>query len=98
DSIWCTLNERLESNLPNHLLVNYDACDDELYCLDFKQHNEEPKVVLFVTRVPLENQTYEVISDDFGDFLLTLFHIQLDRDQYENCRPNNPILFQMEIS
>ena len=81
DSIWCTLNERFESNLPNHLLVIYDAGDDELYCLDFKQHNEEPKVVLFVPRVPLENQTYEVIADDFGDFLLKLVHLEMDIDK-----------------
>src|SRR5699024_7027672 len=32
DSIWLTLNERTESSLPSHLLVIYDAGDDELYC------------------------------------------------------------------
>lgn len=78
DAIWCTLTERVESNLPNNLLVIYDSGDDELYCLDFKQYNEEPKVVVFVPRVTLENQKYEVIADDFGDFLLELVKLELE--------------------
>lgn len=32
----------------------------------------EPKVVSFVPGVKLESQSYEIIANDFGDFLLDL--------------------------
>lgn len=74
DAIWYTLTERKEINLPNNLLVIYDTGSDELFCLDFNQLDEkgEPKVVSFVPGIDLENQSYEVIANDFGDFLLDL--------------------------
>ncbi|MEC2159695.1 SMI1/KNR4 family protein [Virgibacillus halodenitrificans] len=74
DAIWYTLTERREINLPNNLLVIYDTGSDEIYCLDFSQHNDngEPKVVSFVPGVKVENQTYEIIANDFGDLLLDL--------------------------
>jgi len=31
---------------------------------------EEPKVVSFIPGLDLEDQTYEIIANDFGDFLL----------------------------
>ncbi|MFD2132799.1 SMI1/KNR4 family protein [Pseudogracilibacillus auburnensis] len=74
DAIWSTLTERKEINLPVNLLVIYDTGSDELFCLDFNQSddNGEPNVVSFVPGVDLENQTYEIIANDFGDFLLDL--------------------------
>lgn len=74
DAIWYTLTERKEINLPNNLLVIYDTGSDELFCLDFNQLDEkgEPKVVSFVPGIDLESQSYEVIANDFGDFLLDL--------------------------
>lgn len=74
DAIWYTLTERKEINLPNNLLVIYDTGSDELFCLDYNQNDEngEPKVVSFVPGVNLERQTYEIIANDFGDFLLSL--------------------------
>lgn len=74
DAIWYTLTERKEINLPNNLLVIYDTGSDELFCLDYNQNDEngEPKVVSFVPGVDLESQTYEIIANDFGDFLLSL--------------------------
>lgn len=74
DAIWYTLTERKEINLPSNLLVIYDTGSDELFCLDFNQLDDkgEPKVVSFVPGVELESQTYEIIANDFGDFLLDL--------------------------
>ncbi len=74
NGIWYTLTERDELNLPNDFLVIYDTGSDELFCLDFNQLDEkgEPKVVSFVPGVELENQEYEIIAEDFGDFLLDL--------------------------
>jgi len=74
DAIWYTLTERQESNLPSNLLVIYDTGSDEIFCLDFNQldDNREPKVVSFVPGVELESQTYEIIANDFGDFLVDL--------------------------
>lgn len=63
-----------EINLPKNLLIIYDTGSDELFCLDFNKsrEKEEPKVVSFVPGVELESQTYEIIANDFGDFLLNL--------------------------
>lgn len=74
DAIWYTLTERKEINLPNNLLVIFDTGSDELFCLDFNQLDEkgEPKVVSFVPGIELESQSYEIIANDFGDFLLDL--------------------------
>lgn len=72
DAIWYTLTERNEINLPNNFLIIYDTGSDELFCLDFNKSSEtkEPKVVSFVPGIELESQTYEIIANDFGDFLL----------------------------
>lgn len=74
DAIWYTLIERREINLPDNLLVIYDTGSDEIFCLDYNHldDNGEPKVVSFVPGVDLESQTYEIIANDFGDFLLDL--------------------------
>lgn len=74
DAIWYTLTERKEMNLPDNLLAIYDTGSDEIYCLDYSNldNNGEPKVVAFVPGVDLESQTYEIIANDFGDFLLDL--------------------------
>ncbi|HDK7166204.1 TPA: SMI1/KNR4 family protein [Clostridium botulinum] len=70
--IWYTLTERKESNLPLNLLVIYDTGGDELFCLDFNKLNEEdePAVVAFIPGIDLKYQRYEIIAEDFGDFLL----------------------------
>lgn len=72
NGIWYTLTERKESNLPLNLLVIYDTGGDELFCLDFNKLNEEdePAVVVFIPGIDLKYQKYEIIAEDFGDFLL----------------------------
>lgn len=79
DAIWFTLTERREINLPNNLLVIYDTGSDEIFCLDYNQldDNGEPRVVSFVPGVDLESQTYEIIANDFGDFLLDLVQLEV---------------------
>lgn len=74
DAIWYTLTERDENEIPEKLLIVYDTGSDELFCLDFNQLNVvgEPKVVSFVPGMNLDRQTYEIIANDFGDFLLDL--------------------------
>ena len=74
DAIWYTLTERNEINLPNNFLIIYDTGSDELFCLDLNKSSEtkEPKVVSFVPGIELKSQTYEIIANDFGEFLLNL--------------------------
>lgn len=74
DAIWYTLTERKEINLSKNLLVIYHTGSDELFCLDFNQLDEkgEPKVVSYVPGIELERQIYDIIANDFGDFLLDL--------------------------
>lgn len=71
DAIWYTLTERREVNLPSNLLIIYDTGSGELFCLDFN-HREEPNVVQYIPGVESNEQTFEVIANDFGDFLLDL--------------------------
>lgn len=79
DAIWYTLTERREINLPKNLLVIYDTGSDELFCLDFNKQdiNGEPEVVSFVPGVELKYQEYNVVANDFGDFLLDLVNQEL---------------------
>ncbi|WP_409271554.1 SMI1/KNR4 family protein [Neobacillus sp. SCS-31] len=79
DAIWCTLTEREDSNLPNHLLVIYDTGMDDLFCLDFKKINEvgEPQVVSYIPGIDLHNQNFTVVANDFGDFLLDLVNQEI---------------------
>ncbi|UOQ94879.1 SMI1/KNR4 family protein [Halobacillus shinanisalinarum] len=79
DAIWFTLTERKETGLPNDLLVIYDTGGDELFCLDFNKldENGEPKVVSYVPGMKLDDQVYQVIAHDFGEFLLGLVRQEL---------------------
>jgi len=74
NGVWYTLKQRETCHLPNHLLIIYNTESDEYFCLDFSKLNEEgePQVVAYAHCVDVEYQTYEKISDDFGDFLLEL--------------------------
>lgn len=80
DAIWYTLMEREEIKLPPNLLVIYDSGGEELCCLDFSNLNEmrEPRVVSFILGQPLTAQKFEIIADDFGDFLLDLITKEIE--------------------
>lgn len=72
DSIWCTLVERREVGLLNHLVIISDTGNGGFLCLDFKKltTENEPSVVYYQSGLEEEFQTYEVVAEDFGDFLL----------------------------
>lgn len=79
DAIWYTLVERIQVSLPDTLLVIYDTGSEELFCLDFRKLTSEgePAVVVFVPGVDLDYQKYEIIANDFGEFLLKRIKIEL---------------------
>jgi hypothetical protein len=75
DAIWVTLSERKEFNLPQNLLVISDTGMGEWYCLDFNQCNIEGEPLVIVYDY---EQECEVVSNDFGDFLLSRVKEELD--------------------
>lgn len=72
DAIWYTLTERKEVNMPSYLIVIYDTTMGELFCLNYEKLNEnsEPKITTYIPGLEEENQTFEVIANSFGEFLL----------------------------
>jgi antitoxin YobK len=61
--------------LPQNLLIIYHTGGAEMFCLDFRK--AEPKVVSYTIGVSSEHQTYEVIANDFGEFLLQRINFEL---------------------
>lgn len=80
DAIWYTLTLRKSVNLPPNYLVIYEVGDGDVFCLDFNNQDKknEPKVIVLDPGFALENQSIELIADDFGDFLLELVEAELD--------------------
>ncbi len=74
DGIWYTLVERRQVGLPNDLIVIYDLGGyGEIFCLDLGMlRDEEAPVIAYHPGYPVEEQHKEIISKDFGEFLLTL--------------------------
>ena len=60
-------------------LVSVPVAKLTCYCLDFNKINEdgEPPVVVFVPGVDTEHQTYEIIAEDFGNYLLQVVEQEL---------------------
>lgn len=69
DSVWLTLFERKDTNLPGNLVIIYALGNGELFCLDYNKLNSdgEPTIVSYVQYN--ESNDYELIYDSFGDFL-----------------------------
>ena len=80
DAIWYTITEREEINLPIRLLVIYDTGIGELYCVDFNTVSqfEEPTIISYIPGIDNDMQKYEVVSNDFGDFLYELVKGELN--------------------
>ncbi|MCZ7567371.1 MAG: SMI1/KNR4 family protein [Ardenticatenaceae bacterium] len=79
DAIWYTLTERKEVNLPNGLVVIYAVGDGGLYCLDLQSKKvDEAPVVVYEPGLPNEEQFYEVVAKDFGEFLLDLVQREIN--------------------
>jgi hypothetical protein len=74
DAIWYTLTERREINMPDYLIIIYSVGNGELFALNYNMLNEnrEPKVTSYWPGFALEAQSFEVIANDFGDFLLDI--------------------------
>ncbi|MFC4775746.1 SMI1/KNR4 family protein [Paenibacillus sp. GCM10023252] len=70
DAVWYTLKLREEDelSLPRHLVAIYHTGGGEIFCLNTS--TTDGQVVSFAIGYDLENQTYKVISDSFGEFLL----------------------------
>lgn len=79
DAIWYTLKQRKEVNLPSTLVIIYHTGGEEMFCLNFNKlgKHQEPVVVSYVIGVDLEFQTYEIIANDFGEFLLQRVKMEL---------------------
>lgn len=79
DAIWFTIKQRKDINLPSNLLIIYHTGGEEIFCLDFSKLNKsnEPAVVSYAIGVDLEFQAYEVIANDFGEFILQRVKIEL---------------------
>ncbi|APM37705.1 SMI1/KNR4 family protein [Clostridium kluyveri] len=79
NGVWFTLTERQEIQMPENLLVLCDTGSDEFFCLDFNKLNNdgEPPVVAFIPGVDNEHQTYEIIAEDFGNYLLQVVEQEL---------------------
>lgn len=78
DGIWYTLDLRRTCNLPKNLLVIYDLGNGEIYCQDYNKVDEsEPKIVVYVPGFDNQDQTYEVIADNFGDFLVRQLNLEI---------------------
>lgn len=79
DAIWFTLKQRREISLPNNLLIIYHTGGEEMFCLDFYKNSEslEPNVVSYSIGVEQKLQRYEVIANDFGEFLLQRIYSEL---------------------
>lgn len=95
DAIWYTLKQRREANLPSNLVIIYYAGGEEMFCLDINKLGkyEESVVVSYLIGVDLEYQTYEIIADDFGEFLLQRVKSELgisQRAQLKLCKPPQP--------
>ena len=81
DAVWYTLVIRKDVKMPNYLLAIYGVGDGELFVLNYDKLNEngEPKVTAYSPGYAEDEQTFEVIANDFGDFLLGRVKRTLDR-------------------
>ena len=81
DAIWYTLKQRKEVNLPQNLLVIYHSGGEEMFCLDINKTGKdaESMIVSYVTGIDSKYQTYEIIAEDFGEFLLQRVKFELGR-------------------
>lgn len=79
DAIWFTLKQRKEVNLPKNLVIIYHSGGEEMFCLDVNKIGKykEPVVVSYVIGVEAKFQKYEVIANDFGEFLLQKVKLEL---------------------
>ncbi|MGA4722181.1 SMI1/KNR4 family protein [Fictibacillus nanhaiensis] len=71
---WITKKLREEEGLPNSLICVYSTgYDNEYYCLDCSNvkdsEGDGAQVVLYVSGLAMDEQSFEVVAKDFGEFL-----------------------------
>lgn len=72
NGIWLTLDERKKWSYPKHLIIVSDTGDGFWYALDSSKPNKDGEypVVVYNPDAVEDNYKYELINEDFGDFLL----------------------------
>lgn len=72
--VWVTLTERINAQMRMNLLPIYDTTVGEYFALDFSRLNAngEPKIVSYFPDFEEAEQKYEIIADNFGEFLVEL--------------------------
>ncbi len=87
DAIWYSLQEQRDSNLPRGFVAICNSGDGEIICLDCEDLPTEPPVMVFEPGYPLEEQCWEVVAEDFGEFFLGLVKNEIQHFS----RPSPPI-------
>lgn len=80
DTVWSTLNERKLVNMPKYLVILYNTGMGEMYCLNYKDLNEnnEPKVTSYFPDFSEDAQKNEVLYNNFGEFLLDMVNEEIN--------------------
>lgn len=78
DAVWYTTRLREEVGLLRSLVAIHDTGGGEIFCLDISKPNAP--IVAYAIGYDLEVQTYEVIANDFGEFLLDRVEFVLEAE------------------
>ncbi|PWW17441.1 SUKH superfamily protein [Cytobacillus oceanisediminis] len=80
--IWITKELRKTENLPNSLICFYFADDGKYFCLDcskvHSKNDDNAPVVSYISGLPIKEQPFEMIAENFGDFLSELLMDSLE--------------------
>jgi hypothetical protein len=68
NGIWLTLSQRKHAKLPQDLLIIGDTGDGAYYCLKLQNGKEEAPVIIYEPGLPIEQQRFETVAKDFGEF------------------------------
>ncbi len=72
--VWYTEKARQEWGLPRTLIPIFDLGDGEVFCLDLDKidpKSEEAPIIAYSPGYPLEEQRFDLIAKDFGEFFLS---------------------------
>jgi antitoxin YobK len=73
--IWITKELRETENLPNNLICFYFV-DGGYLCLDCSKvqsgNDDNAPVVSFISGIPINEQSFEIVTENFGEFLSDL--------------------------
>ena len=78
--MWVTLNKRRESGLPAKLVIVGSTGDGDYYCVEMRGGGESP-ITIYQPGWSPDEQRWEQVARDFGDFLLGGVRTQLARQR-----------------